>query len=218
MSQRMVYQTEKTRENILQIAVTLFLEQGFHKTQMKDVAEATGMSRNTLYRYFKDKGDLGVAILDIALARVAVSTRDVLAEVEQSGSAQANGRETLIAAVTAVMLGGERDAELRYIAELEAYIASEGILARHDKRIVISQWMLVEKALGSIAQKGVADGSIRGDIDPEFLVWMILTSSWVLQKEVLAREEFRVASGDNRLGMLLPTWIKLVSDGLKPQQ
>lgn len=218
MSQRMVYQTEKTRENILQIAVALFLEQGFHRTQMKDVAEAVGMSRNTLYRYFKDKSDLGVAILDIALARVAVSTRDVLAEVERSGGAQANGRETLIAAVTAVMLGGARDAELRYIAELEAYIASEGILANHDKRIVLSQWMLVERTLASIAQQGVADGSIRGDIDPEFLVWTILTSSWVLQKEILAREKSRPAAPDDRLGMLLPTWITLVSDGLKPRQ
>jgi AcrR family transcriptional regulator len=87
MSQRMVYQTEKTRENILQIAVTLFLEQGFHKTQMKDVAEAVGMSRNTLYRYFQDKSDLGLAILDIAIARVAVSMRDVLVEVQRRGSA-----------------------------------------------------------------------------------------------------------------------------------
>jgi AcrR family transcriptional regulator len=176
------------------------------------------MSRNTLYRYFKDKSDLGVAILDIALARVAVSTRDVLAEVEHSGNAQANGRETLIAAVTAVMLGGARDAELRYIAELEAYIASEGILASHDKRIALSQWMLVERTLASIAQQGVADGSIRGDIDPEFLVWTILTSSWVLQKEILAREKSRPAPSDDRLSMLLPTWITLVSDGLRPRQ
>jgi hypothetical protein len=123
-----------------------------------------------------------------------------------------------MALVTAVMLGGERDAELRYIAELEAYSVSDETWARHDKRKVLSQWMLIESTLVSIARRGVVDGSIRGDTDAELLVWMILTTSWVLQKEVLTREELRVASGDNRLGMLLPTWIKLISDGLKPQQ
>jgi AcrR family transcriptional regulator len=217
MSQRMVYQTEKTRENILQSALPLFLERGFRRTQMKDVAEAVGLSRNTLYRYFQDKGDLGLAILDIAMARVAVNLRDVLAEVQRGGNVHANGREMLTAAVTAVMLGGNRDAELRFIAEVETYTLGEETWARHDKRNVMSQWMLIESTLVSIAREGLADGSIRADIDPEQLVATILTSSWLLQKEILVREERRVASIDKRLGALLPIWIQVVSDGLKPQ-
>jgi hypothetical protein len=77
--------------------------------------------------------------------------------------------------------------------------------------------MLIESTLVSIAREGIADGSIRADMAPEQLVGMILTSSWLLQKEILVREERRVASSDKQLGELLPTWIQLVADGLKPQ-
>ncbi|MCB1729979.1 MAG: helix-turn-helix transcriptional regulator, partial [Halieaceae bacterium] len=61
MSQRMVYQTEETRRKILVAAEAMFIEKGFFDTQMKDVAAAIGISRNSLYRYFHDKGDLGYA-------------------------------------------------------------------------------------------------------------------------------------------------------------
>lgn len=213
----MVYQTEATRETILRIATALFLERGFHHTQMQEVAAAIGISRNTLYRYYQDKGDLGLAILEIAVARVADSMRDALSRLERAGNAHANARERLQAILTAVMLGGERDAELRFIAELEAYSVREGKQARRDTPAALSTWMLVEDHLVSVIEAGNADGSIRADIDVRYLIWTVLTSFWVLQKDILAREKAALEPHDARLAALLPTWITLVSDGLKPQ-
>ena len=66
----MVYQTEETREKILVAAEALFIEKGFFDVQMKALAVAVGISRNSLYRYFQDKNDLGYAVLGVVFNRI----------------------------------------------------------------------------------------------------------------------------------------------------
>ncbi len=45
----------RTREMIIDTALTLFLEHGYEATKMEDVAEAAGIGTSTLYRYFPTK-------------------------------------------------------------------------------------------------------------------------------------------------------------------
>lgn len=47
-----------TRRAILEAATALFLEQGFEKFSLRQVAEAIGYSATTIYLYFNDKDDL----------------------------------------------------------------------------------------------------------------------------------------------------------------
>lgn len=48
----------RTRADIFEAAIDLFLEQGYDDTPMTAVAEAAGVSRRTLYRYFATKDDI----------------------------------------------------------------------------------------------------------------------------------------------------------------
>ena len=48
----------QTRADIFEAAIDLFLEQGYDDTPMSAVAEAAGVSRRTLYRYFATKDDI----------------------------------------------------------------------------------------------------------------------------------------------------------------
>jgi AcrR family transcriptional regulator len=50
------------REAILEAALTVFAEHGFHATSLDDVARAAGVTKGTLYWYFKRKEDLYAAI------------------------------------------------------------------------------------------------------------------------------------------------------------
>tara|TARA_B110000503_G_C7142848_1_gene411667 strand:+ start:2001 stop:2153 length:153 start_codon:yes stop_codon:yes gene_type:complete len=45
---------------------------------MKDIAEAVGVSRNTLYRYYRDKTDLGLSIYELALDRYTTGLKTEL--------------------------------------------------------------------------------------------------------------------------------------------
>jgi AcrR family transcriptional regulator len=46
------------RHRILNVAARLFLNQGYHETSMRQVAEATGMGKSTLYDYFRSKEEI----------------------------------------------------------------------------------------------------------------------------------------------------------------
>src|SRR5215208_6173764 len=50
--------TDKTYNQILAVAVEVIIRLGYDKTTMSDIAEEAGLSRRTLYLYFKGKEDL----------------------------------------------------------------------------------------------------------------------------------------------------------------
>jgi AcrR family transcriptional regulator len=56
--------SEERRYQILNAAEGVFTEKGFDEARMEDIAEKTGLSKGTLYLYFKGKDDLIIAILD----------------------------------------------------------------------------------------------------------------------------------------------------------
>jgi AcrR family transcriptional regulator len=51
-----------TRERILDIALDLFIEQGFDKTSLRQIAEQLGFSKAALYYHFASKGDILMAL------------------------------------------------------------------------------------------------------------------------------------------------------------
>lgn len=55
--------TEARRTQILDAAVHVFAEKGFHKATIRDVAQAAGVADGTIYNYFKNKQDLLVAMI-----------------------------------------------------------------------------------------------------------------------------------------------------------
>lgn len=215
MSQRMIYQTEETQGKILRTAEALFLKHGFFRTQMKDVANAVGISRNSLYRYFSDKGDLGFAILNIAVNRVADSFGEAL---EQAGKVvYPNAREKLIAVLSEVIMGGTHDKEMLFMAEFDAYYSGERIPDDFDRRQDLSHWAPAGNALESLLKEGVVDGSIRDDIEPALLLWLMLSSIRTLRREILTRTVALALPDSVPVNRVLPTLLTLLSDGLKPQ-
>ena len=56
--------SDERKNQILTAAEEVFTEKGFDEARMDDIAEQTGLSKGTLYLYFKSKDDLIIAILD----------------------------------------------------------------------------------------------------------------------------------------------------------
>lgn len=68
------------RESILENAAALFARSGYPATSMNQVAEACGLSKATLYHYFKDKYALLVSIAEGHVSRLQRIVHDVLAD------------------------------------------------------------------------------------------------------------------------------------------
>jgi TetR/AcrR family transcriptional regulator len=58
--------TVEQAEKILNVAARLFASQRFHEARMDDIAAAAEVGKGTLYRYFKDKEELYLTLLDRA--------------------------------------------------------------------------------------------------------------------------------------------------------
>jgi AcrR family transcriptional regulator len=61
---------ESQREMILAGAAELFAQRGYHGTTMNEVAEACGLSKATVYHYYRDKSELLVSIADGHVSRL----------------------------------------------------------------------------------------------------------------------------------------------------
>ncbi|QEO15936.1 TetR family transcriptional regulator [Agromyces intestinalis] len=60
-----------SRRDLEDAAAELFLEQGYGRTTIDDIARRAGVSRNTFFNYFASKGDLLWVDLDATVERLA---------------------------------------------------------------------------------------------------------------------------------------------------
>jgi AcrR family transcriptional regulator len=79
---------KQAAEKILQMAKAVFAEKGYYEARMEDIAERVGVSKRTLYLYFKNKEDLFKAICAAAPESLqrglesALNTSDLMATCE----------------------------------------------------------------------------------------------------------------------------------------
>ncbi len=70
---------DEQREAIVVRAAELFARHGYHATSMNQVADATGLSKATLYHYYRDKDALLVHIADGHVSRLQALVAEVRA-------------------------------------------------------------------------------------------------------------------------------------------
>ncbi|MBN8492772.1 MAG: TetR family transcriptional regulator [Burkholderiales bacterium] len=70
---------DEQRDAILARAAALFARQGYHATSMNQLAEACGLSKATLYHYYRDKDALLVQIAEGHVTRLAALLDEVAA-------------------------------------------------------------------------------------------------------------------------------------------
>ncbi|WP_018801126.1 TetR/AcrR family transcriptional regulator [Salinispora arenicola] len=64
------------RQQILAAAAARFARDGFHRTSMQDVVDESGMSFGAVYRYFRTKNDIVMAISLEAISMIETVVRD----------------------------------------------------------------------------------------------------------------------------------------------
>ena len=61
--------SEERKDQIIQAAINVFARRGIYESRMDDIVTETGLSKGTLYWYFKSKDDIIVAISDMLFGR-----------------------------------------------------------------------------------------------------------------------------------------------------
>ena len=143
--------TEAQRERILKAAQTCFVEHGFHAASMATIAETADMSPGLIYRYFKSKNEIILAIIErqlellrMDLAALDGSTNIATSVAEKYGSVDQHGVSP------ALFL------EMSAQATRDPQIGTAVRAFDETLRMDIRAWMSRDKALGG---RGLPYGS-----------------------------------------------------------
>lgn len=148
------------REAILDAAAEVFGEKGAQAATMDDVAEAAEVSKGTLYLYFPSKDDLVVALahrpLDAVLARF--------------DGIDAEGLDGL--ALLRRLVAAHQETQHAHAAQMRVAIGSictgpPPVAAATSQRDYGDRVRRLRQHYLAAIQRGIADGSIRADVDPE---------------------------------------------------
>ena len=148
-------------DRIYEAALVCIDQRGFRKTSMDDIAREAGVSRPTVYTYFRSKKDV---VLEVIVRQAA----DLLADVKKKVSR----RKGLDRVIEAACLGALATVEHRYFRALVAGgEATEWIaeLSVHER------FRMVEREFWRpILQEAVDLGEVRADRDvDEMIDWIV---------------------------------------------
>jgi AcrR family transcriptional regulator len=70
----------RRRHEIFAAVAPLFLEHGFNETSMREIAEAAGMGKSSLYDYFKTKDEILIWYFEDEISDMAVMAREIASQ------------------------------------------------------------------------------------------------------------------------------------------
>lgn len=146
--------SEKLREQIIDTAMALALEEGFHAVTVRKISGRMGYSTGIIYYHFKDMQE----IIDAVQDREGTALRDLIVS---SLRPEASFAENLYAVFHAVTMLAYHNAERYNLV----------VLNRHGRRAKERPEML--GMLRQVVQKGMDSGELRPtDVDKTaFAVW-----------------------------------------------
>jgi len=68
----------RRRKEIFNASVHLFLEKGFTETSMREIADAAGIGKSTLYYYFKSKDEILISYFINEISKITVHAEEIV--------------------------------------------------------------------------------------------------------------------------------------------
>jgi len=190
--------TDERKSQIINAAEDVFTKKGFAEARMDDIAEETGLSKGTLYLYFKSKDDLIIAILD----RIFQREFRMFDEMDYS---KISATESISLFVDTIAKDIKLMLRLMPIAYEFLALAFRNKTVQKALKVYVNRYMDI---LVPIIENGIASGEFK-EVDPrEVAIAMgaILEGTiliWVYDKSLVNPEE-NIRSG-----------IKLLLEGVK---
>lgn len=157
---------DEKREAVLRTAVQLFLEQGYHRATLNEVAERLNITKPALYNYFRSKDDILFECWALGQERVD----EFIAEINANGGTGLAKLRKLVRAYAGVMATD-------FGASLVRFDPRD--LTDKNSRIVRAAKKSIDRTFRKYIAEGIADGSIK-PCDPKLSAFAIAGSlNWI---------------------------------------
>jgi AcrR family transcriptional regulator len=146
--------SEERKAQIYEAALKCFGGKGYHRTTMDDIVAESGLSKGTLYWYFKSKKELFLGLFRDLMAQFGKAWESIVADQEASAT------EKLLTSLTLFR------AEFVEMVPLFGVMMEAWALTRHDEDVQRLARELYEPYLDimtRIIEEGVANGEFQVD-------------------------------------------------------
>ncbi|MDP2227860.1 MAG: TetR/AcrR family transcriptional regulator [Moraxellaceae bacterium] len=177
---------EQKRERILEEALTVFAEKGYHGANISDIAQRLSMGHGTFYRYFRNKHDIFIELIGQVMGQLAVV-------VTEQNPDKAHSVEDYRSQLQGI---GETFMRLHWqdprIARLVFY---EALGAGEEVRQTLERMNeLTALATEAYLRNGVEKGYIRADLDVPVAARALMAMVFEACRQVVREPDPAVAS------------------------
>lgn len=157
------------RQLILEAATTAFATGGYEGTRVSRIAEMVGVTEPVIFQNFGTKADLFAAVLE------RTSIADAGEFVPDGGEFVPDGGEDVLGLV-ARMLSPEVHDRVHSSGGLGVLYAEADARSEPAVREAFQRALdRIVAALAAILRRGQGEGSIRDDVEPTTLAWLVLS-------------------------------------------
>ncbi len=168
---------DRQRHRILEAARLLFCQRGIDRVSMAEITAATGLQPSTIYQYFSNKDDIVWAILTELFASGAE-------RIQHRIDSAPNGLARITALLEFMAEELSTHAEnVRFMAQFDAIYAHDWPAERLltlESQINPQGFRVFRKWI----REGIADGSLRPDLDPGLTMHAVLNAAIGAQRRL----------------------------------
>ena len=155
-------EAEKTRQDLLKAALSVFSQKGYAATTLDDVAKEAGVTRGAIYWHFGSKAELYTALLEEYSARGSEIVQGAVAE---GGSMVEILHRIFVRLLTAV----ENDPALRAVMEINLFKIEYSPELSDTLSMQVENGRNLLTGIAQAMQQGIAAGELRSDMEAEDL-------------------------------------------------
>ncbi len=163
-------------ELILDAALKVIAENGFHGSQISKIAKEAGVADGTIYLYFKNKEDILISLFQERLGNLVAMFHS---SVKETNTADDALRKVCEIHYTEL----ENNVNLAYVTQVE--LRQSQLELRKAIGLVVKPYI---QLIEHIVERGIAEGSFRKDLDVKLTRHLIfgamdeVVTSWLISE------------------------------------
>ena len=150
-------------DRVVDVAVQVFLERGYDRASMGDIARAAGLGKSSLYHHVAGKEEL----LDLALRRALDALFAALAEPDTSTGPAVARLRTMIRRTVEIMC--EQLPEVALLFRVRGNTETE--------RWALERRRELDRIMTSLILEAISTGDVRDDLDPGLVTRLVFGMS-----------------------------------------
>ena len=191
---------DSRKKEIIGAAWMSFMEKGYEKTTIREIAKRMGASTGIIYNYFKSKEEI--------LKEMRGRNREIIQYYYEELRKKESARE-MLADLFNITIRFQHAIKSQSVKEMKdksrgwAGVLAEALRSEKVRKGISSYFSLIEKYISGIIEFGIQNGEINPNIDPKTLAGMIVAMRWGLTMQTAISDKKNIKSYREDVAKLL---------------